>query len=128
MDAVWYRYEATQYAGGIDEWGDPDGSIGPVSVTCWRMPVLRTTPKGVVLRDHGGGDRLVCHHWRKKYASPTKEQAFKDYMARKERHLLILEARADQVRRFIAAGKLLEKQGLPDNVYLYHYQLQGLMK
>ena len=95
---VWYRYEDKSYSV-ADEWGDHHHS--DLQIQERTFPVVRHTPKGVVLRwSPFGGEIRVCHHWRKKFAAPTKREALEGLIARKEREASIHEARAGRARTF----------------------------
>lgn len=74
-----------RFHGFVDFWGaDPVGSIYP---ECWR--VLRHTPKGVWLAapftwNVERHKKLVIHSARKKWAYPTKKEAWDSYCIRLE--------------------------------------------
>jgi hypothetical protein len=80
---VWYRVE---------------GSTEPY---VRELRVRKVTECGVWLDDYGWrmgeGDRFVLRDARKRYACPTKEEAWVSFIARKRRHLRILQAQAKAV-------------------------------
>ena len=105
---VWYRYDETQYAGGVDEYGDPiPGSRGPLAVTRSSYPVVRHTPKGVQLDMGDGTQRFVSHSWIKQFACATDEAARTSFLARKRREAGIYKARAQQA---VCAGIVLKQR------------------
>lgn len=72
MTEVWYRYS--------DPWSAGDQPF------CQQLPVVRHTPKCVIL-DEYGVERRVLKHARKRYAYPTKELALGSYIIRKKRQM-----------------------------------------
>ena len=83
MIEVWWRAEDKRYAN-WDPWAEfeqPSGSHLKIELT--PVNVLRHTPKGVILEDHGfqRGNAIRQH------AVPTKELALMDLVARKKRHV-----------------------------------------
>jgi hypothetical protein len=103
---IWYRYDDVSYAPPVDEYGDCYGQ-STLKVELTRFVVVKLTPKGVKLA-HKIGDfalgeeRFVAHHWRKRFAAPTKDAARESFIARKDRQARIYEARAATARKAIA--------------------------
>ena len=109
---VWFRYDDVSYAPPVDEYGDCYGP-STLKVELTEFVVVKVTPKGVKLAHKMGDfalgeDRFVAHHWRKRFAAPTKEAARESFVARKDRQARIYEARAATARKAIA---MIEKQG-----------------
>lgn len=92
---VWYRFEDFRWAAPLNEWDEPVGT-GRAEVQLVEFPVIKHTPKGVKLMVDGY-PRLVCHGWRKKFASETVEDAKKDFLARKGAQKRILQNKIDHV-------------------------------
>lgn len=61
------------------------------------FPVLSTTMCGVWIDIGAGEKRFVMNDGRKCFARATKEDALKDFVARKRRHIAILRAQLDTV-------------------------------
>ena len=92
---VWYRFEDFRWAAPLDEWDEPVGR-GRADVSLRELPVIRHTPKGVVLDDYGR-ERRVCHGWRKKFAGETPEEAKEQFLARKAAQMRILRNKLHHV-------------------------------
>lgn len=60
--------------------------------------VIKHTRCGVWIKDFVRGKRFVNSNARKKFALPTKEEAKKSFIARKERQIRILEAQLDRAK------------------------------
>jgi hypothetical protein len=86
----WYRYREVLW------------TSAKVTLVLHQYPVLSETPKGVWL-DVFGCKRFVRADARKKYASPTQEEALESFHARKRRQVQILSA---QLARAQAALRL----------------------
>jgi hypothetical protein len=99
MRPVWYRVEDVQYASSLDEWERPSGD-GEVELIVLALPIERETACGVWLDLGGGFRRFVLRNARKRYACPTRDEAFDSFRARKAKQRRILEA---QLRRVAAA-------------------------
>jgi hypothetical protein len=97
--AEWYRYEDVRYAALFDETGP-----GRLAVELRRYPVVRTTPRGVVL-DVYGMERFVRAIAKKRFACPTQAEALASFMARKRSQAAICEARARDARQAIAMAE-----------------------
>lgn len=72
-----------------------------VELSVYKLPLLKRTPCGVVVRDIGGSRRFIADSWRKRYACATYEEAVVSFVARKERQASIYEARASDARKAI---------------------------
>lgn len=103
----WYRVTGVSYASMCDEFDNPTGP-GRKELHIQSYPVLRTTPKGVVIELSPDEPRLVLHQSRNQYASPTKEQALKNFIARKKRQIYILSGQLEAAKVFktLAEAKL----------------------
>lgn len=106
MGEIWYRYEDRLYSAGVDEFDNP---LGPAQlrVVLNQFFVDRHTPKGVWLTMGLGDKRFVLHSARKKFAHPTKEDALRGFIARKERQASIYGARVDRAKRAIRQAEWL---------------------
>lgn len=107
-----YRVEEQRFAGGVDEYGDPiPGDRGPLEVRLRCLEVAKRTPKGWRLRDGA----FVMESATKKYANPTIEGAFVDFLARKEKQARIYMARAAEAMQAKHGAERL-KEGLVERL------------
>lgn len=67
-----------------------------------RVPVLKATPKGNWIDDHGH-HRFVLTDASKRWACPTVEEAWTSFQKRKARHLAILTGQHNHVAAIHAA-------------------------
>lgn len=74
-------------------------------VVPWR--VVKETKCGVRLES----GHFVNRSWNKRFAAPTKEEAVKDFIARKKRQIGIYEGRLRDAR---VALEIVEKGKIPD--------------
>lgn len=102
---VYYRYDCTyQGEGYFDEFGDYcPMSGGKVLITLREHPVVGKTPKGVWVQKWDGSKTLVLNDARKKFACPTKDEAWKSFLARKRRQ------RAIVIRQAVCAQIAIEQ-------------------
>jgi hypothetical protein len=100
----WYRVEDITYAAPVDEFDNPIGS-GRTEVVMRRYEVVKTTPKGVWLRDFvsifGTTDseykgKFVLRDARKRWACPTTGEAIASFEARKRKLIKICQARINR--------------------------------
>lgn len=112
MTEYWYRYEdhregitSTDYNGEVEVIGSK------TVISCQKFKVVRYTPKGVQLATMFDGTRLVLHNSRKKFAHASEEEALQGFLARKARHLSILNAQCDHVVRAMALAQQKLNQG-----------------
>lgn len=103
MIDVYYRCEVSMF------WKPKffnDGSLDTVgeneNIYFQKIGVEKVTPRGVRLRN----GKFVAHHWRKRYAYPTKVEAFANFKARRARQIALLTA---QLARAQDELKLAEK-------------------
>lgn len=87
----WFRYHDTPTEDGM-------------RVYLERLPLLRTTPKGVWLRNYVS-DRFVLNDARKRFAYPTEKEALQSFIMRKKRQIGIYAARHDQAVEALAIAK-----------------------
>jgi hypothetical protein len=88
---ILYRYDAVATAPLLDEFENQMGSSG-IALYLHRYQILKRTPKGVWIKT-GWTDKdrkYVRLTARKRYASPTKEEAWESFIARKTRQASIL--------------------------------------
>lgn len=79
-----------------------------------KIVVYRPTPKG--FRVYGEKGKWVPNYGRKRYAYPTKEEAWRSYRARKLRHAKILRGQLADVEGILETIKA--QSGPPDIKYL----------
>lgn len=103
---AYYRFEDRR-----DAWEE-----GRVEVVLLEFVEERRTPRGawvVPLRDSWLGRHFVLDHARKRYAHPTREEALRAFVARKEAQVAILGARLAAARKAERIGcTLLLQQGI----------------
>jgi hypothetical protein len=88
---ILYRYDAVVTAPLLDEFENPMGRSG-IALYLHRYRVIRHTPKGVWVKT-GWGDkakRYILLTARKRWASPTRQEAWESFIARKTRQQNIL--------------------------------------
>ena len=72
---LWWRFE--NHA----QWMEGSGLFGGIAVAPWRL--MRETPKGAWICPRGGGpERHVSHTARRRWAYPTKLDAWQSYCIR----------------------------------------------
>lgn len=101
---TWYRYhDYRESRGYIDVCGEYVSTGSSAKVRLDEYTVTKVTPKGVILDGH----RFVCHHWTKRFACATVEEAKESFMKRKERERGIYSARMRHIDEvvWIVAGK-----------------------
>ena len=81
-----YRYEDTAYASMVDDWG---GHSIHIKLSLQVFPVHKETPKGCWILDYGHKRRWVSNASKKRYAHPTKDEAWESFRKRKERQMAI---------------------------------------
>lgn len=89
MTEYWYRFNNYQ------QWVDEHSS--ETRVQCEHLPVRKVTPCGVWLGAVGKTGWFVLRSARKRYACPTKAEAWESFVARKKRQLRVLRAQAEHV-------------------------------
>lgn len=99
-----YRYVLRISSDGcFDEDGDfrPSGFCeGRIELETWRE--VKKTPKGAWIERTYGVRKFVLDHGRKRYAWPTKEEAWESFLARKRKQAQILR------RQLVAAERAIE--------------------
>jgi hypothetical protein len=105
-----YRYVLKVCSGGyFDENGDFCSSSfyeGHIKLEVWRE--VKTTPKGVWIERAYGNKKFVLNYGRKRYAWPSKEEAWESFLARKRKQAQILR------RQLVAAERALEMSMPPE--------------
>jgi hypothetical protein len=91
---VWYRY--------IDPW-----TVGD-EPWCYEIPVVRETPKCVVLDEYGRA-RYVLKDARKRYAYPTKDLALDSYIIRKQRQMQHAAASHDSAKENLETAQRIKR-------------------
>lgn len=90
---IWYRMVERYISQGyVDECGDYISGESRIELVFEEYRVVKVTPKGVQLSAGLYEDRLVLFGSYKKFACPTKEQARRSFVARKDRQIKILKA------------------------------------
>ena len=93
---TWYRYESRRY-GIANEWDEVVSTY--VQLQLSELTVKKVTPKGVwVSAGNICTPRFVLTAANKRYALPTKEEALESLLARKARHIRILESQTKEAR------------------------------
>lgn len=111
---VWYRIEEKRYAASLDEFERPMGR-GSLKLICYTYLVTKHTPKGVWLKAgmfsdtgsyaFGGKPRFVRREANKRFACPTRKEAYESFMARKKRQIRILAARLCDAEEALAKAQ-----------------------
>ena len=100
---VWWRAEDKRFASYDLYYDELSGSRLTIQLRAY--PVIKHTPKGVVL-DLGFGDtKFVLGVAAKQWAVPTKELALQDLVARKRIHAHMAELRLKTAREHLAAAE-----------------------
>lgn len=121
----WYRANDTQYAGGVDEFGDViPGDRGPIGIRIDKYEVAKQTPCGVQL-DLGYRRRFVRKDSYRRWACPTEDEALASLLARRRRQASIYEARAKQADRVVAIVENMIAEGKRD-AYVHPWELWKL--
>ena len=127
---IWYRAEDTQYAGPVDDYGDPSGYPGPIEINIIEVKVLRHTPCGVFVAvpySFDKEEKFINKKWNKQYAHPTKKEALESLIARRKRGRSINLARATQIKKVIALAKHMLTQDLSDespSIKMNHHNIE----
>lgn len=107
-----YRYDDSRQG-----YFDPDGDYGGGSravIGCQEYVVVRRTPKGVWIAAppvwRWAYQRFVLNRARKKYAYPTKHEAWQSFKIRKQRQLEILRSQQDHVSEVLRLIEAQEKE------------------
>jgi hypothetical protein len=82
-----YRYEDTAYANMIDE--DFAGHSTHIRISLREFPVVKDNPKSHWIRDRDGFCRRVSKTSKKRFAHPTKDEAWLSFRKRKEAQMRI---------------------------------------
>jgi hypothetical protein len=100
---VWHRFEDYTTAPLLNEREERCGPSG-VRLRHRTFEVVRTTPRGVWLRESPHGDelRFVLASARRRFACPTEAEAAASFRARKRRQIGIHRARAALAERALA--------------------------
>lgn len=112
MTEIWYRYEDYLAGQGYTaENGDWIATGSKIKVRLVELPLLKRTPRGVVVDQGFNCRRFIADSWHKKYACPTKELALQSFVARKDRQASIHERRARDARRAIKLARFMGEHG-----------------
>jgi len=106
-----YRYIQVNYAAPLDEFENPIGK-GRTAVELREFDIISMTPKGVWI-DGDERKKFINMEARRKFACLTKEAALESFIARKERHILILLNQAEAAKKALYLAK--KQAGLIDN-------------
>lgn len=100
FDKYLYRYNGHAYSyGGFTEWGEYKHSHSTYKVQLHEYGVIKETPKGFWIEgDMTQEKRFVRKEGIKKYAAQTKEEALKDFIARRKKQISIFEARLSRAK------------------------------
>ena len=101
----WYRYVDRKPKGSLSLHSGLRITNGfDANVIRLEYPVLRETPKGVVL-DTGLNTRFVLNGTRKQFAHPDDKGALTSFMYRKKAQRNILRSQVDQVETALIVGQ-----------------------
>lgn len=102
---VYYRVRVTSHAnGGYDMQGEWEFSGSYNYRVCLEViPVVNHTPKGVWLGWGGKKQRLVLHSSKKRFADPTIEKAINSAVAKKQKHIYIMQYRVRSLQNELSA-------------------------
>jgi hypothetical protein len=95
---IWYRVEHIRYAPPLDEWGEPVG-YGRSDLRLCEFEVIKLTPKGVRINNH---NRFILNTAAKRFACPTRREAYESFLARSKKYLLILQAREKRLSQMMS--------------------------
>ena len=102
--ATAYRYvdrKGTDFSA-PDECGESHPTNTYVEITLESYPVLRYTPKGFWIDNHGK-EKFIAHHWTKKYAQLNLAEARHAFQKRKELQQKILTNQLDNISNVLYA-------------------------
>ena len=100
-----YRYvdrKGTDWSS--DECGEPHPTNTYVEITLETYSVLRYTPKGFWIDNHGK-EKFIGHHWRKKFAQLNLAEARHAFQKRKELQQKILTNQLENIDKVLYAIK-----------------------
>ncbi len=101
-----YRYEEVCFAAPLDEHDNPILGLSPnIKLYCYSYEVTRTTNCGFWLP----GTKWVSNSSKKRFAHPTKDEAYRSFQKRKERQISILKA---QLRHAELAHDITQKEAI----------------
>lgn len=103
MPEVYYRYEPCTF-----EFFD-DAKIDFNDLDFQMYEVVETTPTGVIL-DNYGERKNVQHSWKKKFAYPTRREAFDSFFRRKRRQIEICTAQIARAQLQMQKANEREKE------------------
>lgn len=96
-----YRFEDVLFAGMPYE--DPGGGehFGPSSlqIVCYVCDLIKETASGYWITQGYSGKCWVSKRGKKRYAYPTKEEAWRSFKLRKARQISIYAARLDRAQK-----------------------------
>ncbi len=92
----WFR--VAEFHPWKDAWQAISSNVGYAEVALYRFPVGRHTRCGVWIDVKAEKLKWVSNDARKRYASPTIEEAKEAFIARKKRQIGILEAKIDSIK------------------------------
>lgn len=104
---VWYRFEDRREAD-YDPWAEYDQPhTSHIVVNIVEYLVLKHTPKGVWISSNNGfsSKRFVLNRSNKRFACPTKKEAYESFLARKKRQRDINLVRAKSAERAMEIAK-----------------------
>lgn len=110
---VLYRYDGHAFShGGCDINGDYIHSHSSYKVLLHEYDIIKETPKGFWIDYYSnyshGNKKFVRKEGIKKYASQTKEGAKKDFIARRNKQISILESRLERSKLELEIAKKMQ--------------------
>jgi hypothetical protein len=101
-----YRYEDCLYSTGSEEYG----YHAEVQLELVEFNIVKETPKGIWIQfgtfvePRKEGRKFINLHSRKKFATFTKKEAIESYIKRKQRQIIILNARLATAQQALIMG------------------------
>lgn len=110
---VFYRYEDRRKACGYFDESEyyHRSDSETTKIILYYCAVVKETRKGVWIERHGQ-KRWIGNNWTKRYAYPTKQEAWIGFMARKRKQYRLLIAKLASVKSILEMKHLTEEQVL----------------
>jgi len=122
-----YRYNEIRYSLGVDQWDDPLPGYN-LAITLDKYEVSHHTPKGTwiyiyhyglyPLTDEDRPKKFILASARKKFACPTKEEAWKSFRERKKAQIRILRSQLEQAEAALHMAETYTPENIQDKRYL----------
>jgi hypothetical protein len=93
-----YRYVDVCHCADLNEYDEPIANTRAVRLYCHAFEIIRRTPSGAWIRLGYDFKKFVNLNAHKRFACPTKEEAWESFRARKKRQLEIVSAQVVRAR------------------------------